>query len=33
MKSKALRRLLADAGQPFEFLDQARERFCEVGHG
>src|SRR5258708_4265040 len=32
MERQTLRRFLADSGQTFEFLNQARERFSEVRH-
>ena len=32
VEGEALRGLLADAGQAFEFGDQPRERFGEIGH-
>lgn len=33
VEREALRRLLADSGQAFEFVDEASEGFGEIGHG
>ena len=33
VKRQALRGFLPDAGQAFEFVDEARQRLGEIGHG